>query len=239
MNITRLLRSLGITVGILLIWNGVGDMIYGFSATLNGNEYTSLAIWDVMTSAGGRPHWMIMMAQTAGWLYPFYALSYLVWWFGMRKAGFWLSTLPCLMLAYALFMIGGIQHAGMAFLTVPFQAKTLVGSSDPAFYATVQRLLVEHYVMGDLTALIAMYGGAIWHAVAVLTGKTLFPRWFVVFSPFSVLFLTFFIGAFLPAPLAGLVITPFGTWYMLFPLIAATIFMWNRSIKCELTQEEA
>jgi hypothetical protein len=141
------------------------------------------------------------------------------------------------MLAYALFMIGGIQHAGWAFLTVLYQAKTLVGSSDPTFYATAQRLLVEHFVMGDLTALIAMYGGAVWHAVGILSGRTLFPRWFVVFSPLSVLFFTFFIGAFLPAPLAGIVITPFGTWYMLFPLIAATIFMWNRKINCKLSEE--
>ncbi|MFC1637620.1 hypothetical protein ACFL1W_01230 [Candidatus Margulisiibacteriota bacterium] len=223
--ILRRLRLLGIVVSILLIWNGVCDMIYGFSAQLNGNEYTSLAIWDVMRTAGGRPHWMIMMAQTAGWLYPFYALSYYPWWVGMKRAGFWLGTLPCLMLAYALFMIGGIQHAGWAFLTVLAQAKAAVGSTDPTFYAAAERLLVEHFVMGDLTALIAMYGGSILHAVGILSGKTLFPRWFIVFSPLSVLVLTFVIGGFLPAPLAGIVITPFGTWYMLFPLIASTIWL--------------
>jgi len=223
------LRTLGISVSILLIWNGVCDMIYGFSSQLNGNEYTSLAIWDVMRTAGGRPHWMIMMAQTAGWLYPFYALSYYPWWVGMKRAGFWLGTLPCLMLAYALFMIGGIQHAGWAFLTVLAQAKAAVGSTDPTFYATAERFLVEHFVMGDLTALIAMYGGSILHAVGILSGKTLFPRWFIAFSPLAVLFYTFFIGSFLPAPLAGIVITPFGTWYMLFPLIASTIFLLKRA----------
>jgi hypothetical protein len=223
------LRILGISVSILLLWNGVCDFIYGFSAQLNGSEYTSLAIWDVIRTAGGRPHWMIMMAQTAGWLYPFYALSYYPWWVGMKRAGFWLGTLPCLMLAYALFMIGGIQHAGWAFLTVLAQAKAAVGSTDPTFYAAAERLLVEHFVMGDLTALIAMYGGSIWHAVGILSGKTLFPRWFVAFSPLAVLFYTFFIGAFLPAPLAGIVITPFGTWYMLFPLIASTIFLLKRA----------
>jgi hypothetical protein len=99
---------------------------------------------------------MIMMSQTAGWLYPIYALSYYHWWIDMRRAGFWLATVPCVMLAYALLMIGGIQHAGFAFLSVPAQAKALVGSTDNTFYEKANRLIVDHFFMGDLTAELAV-----------------------------------------------------------------------------------
>ncbi len=143
----------------------------------------------------------------------------------MRPAGFWLAHVPCGLLAYAVLMIGGIQHCGWAFLSVLAQAKAAAGSTDPAFYATAERFLVEHFLMGDLTALIAFYAGSIWHAVGILSGRTAFPRWFVVLSPLGVLVITAILGLCLPAPLAGLVIAPFGTWFMLVPCLAATFWL--------------
>lgn len=120
-------------------------------------------------------------------------------------------------------MIGGIQHCGWAFLSVLAQAKAVAGSTDPVFYATAQEFLVAHFLMGDLTALLAFYAGSLWHAVAILSGRTAFPRWFVLVSPLGVLVLTMVVGFSLPAPLAGLVIAPFGTWFMLVPCLAATL----------------
>jgi len=172
---------------------------------------------------------MVMMAQTAGWLYPLYALSYYHWWVGMRRAGFWLAYVPCGLLAYALLMIGGIQHAGWAFLSVLAQAKAVVGCTDEAFYAMANRFLVEHFVMGDLTAVLAFNVGAIWHAVGILSGRTVYPRWFVILSPFGVLTITMVLGACLPAPFAGLVIALFGTWFMLVPCLASTVWLWHRA----------
>lgn len=221
----RRLRLLGISISILLIWNGVCDLIYGYSATLSGSGYFSAAVWDVVRTAGNRPHWMVLIAQTAGWLYPLYALSYLLWWVGMRPAGFWLASVPCALLAYSLLMIGGIQHCGWAFLSVLAQAKAVVGSTDQVFYATAERFIVEHFLVGDLTAVLALYAGAIWHAVAILSGRTAFPRWMVVVSPFGVLTITMILGLILPAPYAGLVIAPFGTWFMLVPCVAATVWL--------------
>lgn len=223
------LRLVGITVSILLLWNGVCDFIYGYSPKLSGLQYFSPAAWEVIRTAGHRPHWMVMMAQTAGWLYPIYALLCYHWWVGMRRAGFWLALVPCAMLAYALLMIGGIQHAGWAFLSVLAQAKALVGSADNVFYAMANRLLVEHFIMGDLTAALALIIGAIWHAVGILSGRTLYPRWFVVFSPLGVLIITMVVGALLPAPFAGFSIPLFGTWFMLIPTIASTVWLWNRA----------
>ncbi len=228
-SLCRRLRLLGISVSIILLWNGVCDFIYGYSSQLSGLQYLSPAAWDVISTAGNRPHWLVMLAQTAGWLYPFYALSYYHWWIGMRRAGFWLATVPCAILAYALLMIGGTQHTGWAFLSVLAQAKALVGSTDDVFYATANRLLLDHFVMGDLTALIAMYGGAIWHAVGIVSGRTMYPRWFVVLSPLGVLILTMVLGACLPAPFAGLAIALFGTWFMLIPTVATTVWLWNRA----------
>jgi hypothetical protein len=222
------LRLIGVSVSILLLWNGVCDFIYAYSSALSGAEYFSPAAWETIRTAGGRPHWMVMMAQTAGWLYPIYALSYYHWWVGMRRAGFWLAHVPCALLAYALLMIGGIQHAGWAFLSVLAQAEAVVGSTDAAFYSMAERYLVEHFVMGDLTAILAFNVGAIWHAVGVLSGRTMYPRWFVVLSPLGVLILTMSFGALLPAPFAGLLIALFGTWFMLVPCVASTVWLWNR-----------
>jgi len=223
------LRLLGICVSILILWNGVCDYIYGYSPKLSGLEYFSPAVWDTIRTAGHRPHWMVMMAQTAGWLYPFYALSYYHWWVGMRRAGVWLAHVPCGLLAYALLMIGGIQHAGWAFLSVLAQAKAVVGCTDEAFYATANRFILEHFVMGDLTAVLAFYAGAIWHSVGILSGRTIYPRWLVVLSPFGVLTLTMVLGACLPAPFAGFVIALFGTWFMLVPCLASTVWLWHRA----------
>ncbi|MEJ2434076.1 MAG: hypothetical protein P8Y53_13285 [Pseudolabrys sp.] len=159
---------IGIGVSILLLWNGVCDYIYGYNPKLSGLDYFSPAVSSTILSANGRPHWMLLLAQTAGWLYPIYALTYYHWWLGMRRAGFWLGHLPLILLAYALLMIGGIQHAGWAFLS-----------------------------------------------------------WFVVASPLGVLIITMIVGALLPAPYAGLVLAPFGTWFMLIPNIAGAAWLWK------------
>ena len=224
----RRLRILGITVSILLLCNGVCDFIYAYSSELSELEYFSPAVWETIRTAGNRPHWMVMLAQTAGWFYPFYALSYYHWWFGMRRAGFWLAFVPCGLLAYAILMIGGIQHAGWAFLSVLAQAKAVVGCTDKAFYEMANRFLLDHFMMGDLTAILAFNLGAIWHAVGILSGRTMYPRWFIVVSPLGVLIITMVLGACLPAPFAGFVIALFGTWFMLIPCIATTVWLWNR-----------
>lgn len=221
------LLILGITVSILILWNGVCDYIYVYSSQLSGADYSSSAVFKVMLSANGRPHWMVMLAQTAGWLYPIYALSYYHMWIGMRRAGFWLARVPLVLLAYAILMIGGIQHAGFAFLSVLEQAKEVVGCTDMKFFSQANEYIIEHFVFGDLTAMIAFSVGAIWHAVGILSGKTMYPRWFIVVSPLGVLLITMIIGAFLPAPVAGFVLVPFGTWFMLIPCVASTIWLWK------------
>ncbi len=222
-----LLKLLGIWGSVLILWNLFADLVYGYSAQMRGVDYFTAQVVPMVLSADGRPHWLIMLAQTAGWLYPIYALTYLPWWLGTRRAGFWFGTLPVLLLAYALLMIGGIQHAGFAFLSVLEQAKAMVGSTDPAFFDLAQRYILEHFMVGDLTAALALPAGATLLAVGIVSGKTVFPRWFVIVSPLGVLVLTILIGLPLPAPLAGLVLAPFGTWFMLIPNVAAVLWLWN------------
>lgn len=229
-NIARLrsrLLLIGIGISILLIWNGVCDYIYGYNAKLSGAAYFSSAGITTILTADGRPHWMVLLAQTAGWLYPVYALTYYHWWIGARRAGFWLGHLPIILLVYALLMIGGIQHAGWAFLSVLEQAKAVAGSTDPTFFALANRYIIEHFAMGDLTAALALNIGAALLAIGILSGKTLYPRWFVLLSPLGVLIITMVVGGLLPAPYAGFLIAPFGTWFMLIPNIAGAIWLWR------------
>ena len=218
---------LGVIVSILVLWNGVADYIYAYSSQLSGDGYSSAAVFKVILTANGRPHWMVMLAQTAGWLYPIYALSYYHWWVGMRKAGFWFSGAPLILLAYSLLMIGGIQHTGFAFLSVLEQAKEVVGCTDNTFFSLANRYIIEHFIWGDLTAIITFNVGAIWHAVGILSGKTMYPRWFLVVSPLGVITITMLVGGFLPAPFAGFFLALFGTWFMLIPTVASTIWLWK------------
>jgi hypothetical protein len=220
-------KLLGIGGSILIIWNGVCDLIYGYSATLSGTDYFSSSVITMVLTANGHPHWIMLIAQTAGWLYPLFALTYFHWWIGMRRATFWLGTFPILLLVYALMMIGGIQHAGFAFLSVLEQAKAVVGSTDPTFFALVNRYIIEHFFMGDLTAILALDAGAFLFAIGILSGKTIYPRWFVIVSPLGTLIITVMVGILLPAPYAGYVLAPFGTWFMLVPNVAGTIWLWN------------
>lgn len=221
----RRLLTIGIVVSVLAIWNGVCDYIYGYSPSLSGWQYFSPDVFKVVLTANGRPHGLLLLAQTAGWLYPIYALTYYHWWVGMRKAGFWLAGAPAILLAYAVLMIGGIQHAGWAFLSVLEQARAVVGSGDRAFFDLANRYVVEHFFMGDATALVALYAGTIWHAVGILSGKTAYPRWFVLVSPAGVLTVTMVLGALSPAPIAGFVLALFGTWFLLIPNIASTLWL--------------
>lgn len=221
------LKVLGIGGSILILWNGVCDLIYGYSPALSGLGYFSPAAVTTVLTADGRPHWVMLIGQTAGWLYPLFALTYFHWWIGMRCAGFWLGTLPILLLVYAVMMIGGIQHAGFAFLSVLEQAKAVTGSTDPAFFGLANRYIIEHFLMGDLTAALALDAGAILFAIGILSGKTIYPRLFVVMSPLGALIITIAAGIVLPAPYAGYVLAPFGTWFMLVPNIAGALWLWN------------
>lgn len=222
-----LLKVSGIFGSILILWNGVCDLIYGYSATLSGTDYLSYRVVTTVLTADGRPHAVMLLAQTAGWLYPLFALTYFHWWIGMRRAGFWLGVLPVLLLVYAVLMIGGIQHAGFAFLSVLEQARAVAGSTDPAFFALANRYVIEHFFMGDLTAILALNAGVVLFAAGILSGETIYPRWFALVSPLGTLAVTIAIGVLLPAPYAGYVLAPFGTWFMLVPNIAGA--WWLRS----------
>ncbi len=59
--------------------------------------------------------------------------------------------------------------------------------------------------------------------VGILSGRTLYPRWFIVLSRLGVLVLTIVVGILLPAPFAGFSIGLYGTWFMLIPTVAIAV----------------
>ncbi|RMH52323.1 MAG: hypothetical protein D6685_16670 [Bacteroidetes bacterium] len=221
------IRLIGIGLSGLMLWNGVCDYLYGYDPELSGLDYFTPAVSSTILTANGRPHRSILLAQTAGWLYPLYAFTYYPWWIGVRRAGFWLGRFPILLLVYAVLMIGGIQHAGWAFLTVLEQARAAVGSRDPTFFALANRYTLEHFAMGDVTAVLALSLGAVLLAAGIASGRTSLPRWFVLASPLGALATTLIVGTLLPAPYAGWVLAPFGTWFLLLPNIAGAVWLWR------------
>ncbi len=53
------LALVGIGLSILMLWNGVCDLIYGYSSELSGLDYFSSAVVPLIRTANGRPHWMV------------------------------------------------------------------------------------------------------------------------------------------------------------------------------------
>lgn len=211
----------GTIVALLTLWNGVCDYIYAYSSEMSGLDYFSPMLFDLLFTANNRSHTLIMIAQTAGWLYPIYALSYFLW-YAVISPSNKRVIFPLLLLSYAIIMIGGIQHAGFAFLSVVKQAELILSVNNNSFNNLVQQLINEHFLIGDLTAIFALFIGGIWLFLMILLKKTNLPSYASLYSPFGVYLIVFILGIISPAPIAGLFLGLFGTWMLLIPTIYIT-----------------
>lgn len=220
---------------VCCFWNMLGDLVYS-DMTISGTELISLDLPDIV-NRNKNSHQLLLLAQTAGWMYPIWGV--LTGWqlyLGLQPAGFYHSTLPCILFAYSFCVIGGAQHSGWAFLTVlwqsPYAEDCVSGGSTVCqhFLDDVQARIWRHFVMGDLPALL-LFLSSLWILISVTMNRNkgiLFSSpWFNLSNPLVTQMWVFGVVYFLPAPYAGMVGGPFGTWMVLTPNLACAWCLWD------------
>ena len=136
-------------------------------------------------------------------------------------------------MAYSFCVIGGAQHSGWAFLTVlwqsPFREDCLNDQLCHSYYEDSQIRIWKHFVAGDLPALLLFASSAwIFLSVAVNQSKGIrFPLAFNLGNPLVPQVWVMGLAYLLPAPFAGLVGGPFGTWMVLTTNLACAYYLWD------------
>jgi len=221
-----LMRIAGIiTIGTCWL-SGIGDYIF-----LSSHKYAGLTylkrLPQIVCSGGGRPHWATCLAQTTGWFYPLWCFGAWQIYMGLRPAGE-VYALPYLVFwSYAMVLVGGARPSAWAFLSVAQQAKASAGCMDNHYFTTVQCYCREHVVFADLPAPTLMLMASIWQVFAVMTGKTLYPMWFVAVLPLPVLCYSLILTLIIPLPSASCFAALSGTSMILIPQIFSTILLWD------------
>ncbi len=149
------------------------------------------------------PRWRLLLGHYLGvLLLPAYIPGYWLVFHGLRDAGVWRSW-PVFLLGSYTAAIGGAVHGLIALLALIVQ----YGGTDPA---ASQRLLGQARSFAD--PLHGLVNGlfvlaSLWFAVAVLSGRTRFPRWLAAANPLvlALVFVTPYLVApgFKPALLAA------------------------------------
>ena len=191
-----------------------------------GNEYLSTKLPEIINN-NQNSHSSILFAQTAGWMYPIWGfVTSLQVYLGLRGLGFWSSAAPCMLMAYAFCVVGGSQHASWAFLTV-LQQSPLVGHCGVDYLEDTQSRIWRHYIWGDLPGITSLMVSSAWIGIVVATQKSAFPRYFNLFNPLVTQSWVFALVYMLPAPWAGYVGGPFGTWIILGLNVATSYGLWD------------
>lgn len=172
-----------------------------------------------------KSRWPLQLAQAGGWMYPLWAyVTCYPLYVGLARAGWWCSTAPCALLAYGLCIVGGALHSGFAFTTVlPLvlhQRSPTDTSCADDFFFLAQKRVMESYVFGYTPGPLAVIAASVWIVVVVLTKETMFPRWFVLFTPLVTVMWVAAVGFLLTMSIEfesfGMyVVGSFGTWIIL------------------------
>jgi len=239
------------------LWNLYGDLYYldFYTANLSMDEFAMVR--PTMSKSGNifsfdvanyNPLWLYV-AQAGGWMYPIWAASTaLPLYVGLRDAGWWYSTVPCVLMVYGLCVIGGSLHSAFAFLTVlpgvyhqdssgiDKWEKLVASPAFASFLDTSQSRICQHIMVGCLPGYLAVNLASAWIAYAVATKSKqakLFPKWLNAFSPFVTMAWISAASYLLPELWDFYLVGCMGTWGVLVLNIGVTYVL--RSEKVELS----
>ncbi len=156
---------------------------------------------------------------------PFWLLGFLPLYVALAPAGRWLSIPPVFFLGWLFSLFPG-YHGSYALYAAGFHAQR---DAPAALSETVTTLAERMHAYHD--SLIMVIGvlsvvGSVWLLVAIMSGRTLFPRWMVVLTPLIVP-LTQPLIEMLPAPFGGFIRPAWGTTLFTLLFLAATLITWN------------
>jgi hypothetical protein len=173
------------------------------------------------------PLWRLLLGHYLGVLMlPFYLIAVWHLYEGIKPSGPWLSIPVAALLGYAL-AAGGAFHGSFGVLALIAQAG--VGAA-PETQAVLTNLLANaHQFIEPLQAVVflALYGGCVWLGAAILSGRTAYPRWFVVVNPLIVQGVLITSYVLTPNPVSTLLLPAAASLSLLILFGFSTALLWN------------
>ena len=173
------------------------------------------------------PKWRLLLGHYLGVLMmPFFLIAIWHLYEGIRPAGAWLSIPVAALLGYVAAAGGGF-HGSIAGLALILQAR--VGTS-PETQAVLTRLLADaHLFVEPLQAVVFLAGftGSLWLGTAILSGRTAYPRWFMLANPVLVHAILFASYLLTPNPVSTLLLPATASLGLLILFGFSTALLWN------------
>ncbi len=213
------------TAGLLAVAGGLVNAVSDY--LLQGGLIAGSAV-NTYANLADAPYELVALGSIIGnAALPFWLLGFLPLYVALAPAGRWLSALPVFFLGYVFTLFPG-YHGSYALYAAGFQA----GRAAPPELSQVLGTLVErlHGYHDMMISLIGVFSvtGSLLFLLAVLSGRTLFPRWIAVLTPIVVPLTQPYIEM-LPAPFGGIVRPAWGTLMFTMLFLAATVVTWNVS----------
>jgi hypothetical protein len=213
-----LLRLAGIVGIITAIALSVSDISLLYSSS-GGYESDATLITT--------PMWRLLLGHYLGVLMlPFFLVAVWHLYEGLKSGGPWLSIPVAALLGYVA-AAGGAFHGSVAGLALIAQAG--VGAS-PETQTVLTRLLANaHQFVEPLQAVVFLAGfaGSVWLAAALLSGRTAYPRWFLLANPVLVHAVLFASYLLTPNPVSTLLLPATASLSLLILFGLSTALLWN------------
>jgi hypothetical protein len=211
------------TAGILAVVGGLANA--GSDYLLQGGLIARSAV-NTYENLAFTPYDLVFLGSIIGNMaIPLWLLGFFPVYVALAPAGRWYAVPSVFFLGYAYALFPG-YHGAYALYAAGFQAER----GAPAALTETMTVLVErlHAYHGALLTAIGVVSviGSLWFIAAVLSGRTRFARWMVIFSPLVVP-LTQPLVEMLPAPYGGFIRPAWGTTIMTVFFLLATIVTWN------------
>lgn len=132
---------------------------------------------------------------------------------GLRPAGRWLSVPPLLLTGFG-WVTGGIFHGVLAAYLLIIRGVRATAADQAPFLLELESLLTTHQTL----FLGAVVAGTLWLFVAIVSGRSRYPRWAALVSP-AVLLAALWTGARLAPPELAGALLPAG------PNLSAVLFL--------------
>lgn len=173
------------------------------------------------------PLWRLLLGHYLGVLMlPFYLIALWHLYEGIKPGGAWLSIPVAALLGYGL-AAGGAFHGSIAVPALIAQAG--VGASPETQTVLTNLLANAHWFIEPLQAVVflALIAGSIWLGAAILSGRTAYPRWFVLVNPVIVQGVLIASYVLTPNPVSTLLLPAAASLSLLILFGFSTALLWN------------
>jgi hypothetical protein len=214
----KLLRLAGIVGIITAIAMSIADISLLYSSA-GGYESDAMLLTV--------PMWRLLLGHYLGVLMlPFCLIALWHLYEGIKTGGPWISIPVVALLGYVV-AAGGAFHGSIAVLALIAQARA---GSSPETQTVLTHLLANvHQFIEPLQAVVflALFMGSMWLGAAILSGRTAYPRWFVLANPVLVHAVLFASYLLTPNPISTLLLPATASLSLLILFGFSTALLWN------------